>query len=171
MVHIEVFPFTDAAAKEGADSFLEIPMLRILAALATATLGVAPAFALVPPREESPAPRELVQAPATGSSDAEIAAAIAAAARFPLGTARNPVRVGGPEGARAYLGRLRCANGAAPTVGARAAAGIGAYGAVVAAYPVDCGAAAPGKVDLVMDIYQAENAETQPPQGFVIEAR
>jgi hypothetical protein len=48
------------------------------------------------------------------------------------------------EGARSYLARLRCADGSAPKVGPRADGGVGAYGTVVDAYALDCGAAAPG---------------------------
>ena len=65
---------------------------------------------------------------------------VAAADAHPLGTVENPVRVGGPEGERAYLAHLRCADGAAPRIGARREAGVGAFGSVVAAYDVACGA-------------------------------
>ena len=44
----------------------------------------------------------------------EMRALVAAAEAHPLGTADNPVRVGGPDGEHAYLARLRCADGAAP---------------------------------------------------------
>ena len=66
-----------------------------------------------PPREESPAPRELVESIGSGNSDAAIEQAIAAAAAHPLGTLANPIRVAGPEGERVYLARLRCADGRA----------------------------------------------------------
>src|SRR4051812_17205040 len=52
-----------------------------------------------------------------GSSDAEYERELAAAAAFPLGTLQNPIRVAGPEGERAYLARLRCADGAMPRIG------------------------------------------------------
>ena len=61
----------------------------------------------------------------------DLAAAIAAADAHPLGTAENPVRVGGPPGERAYIARLRCADGAAPRIGKRGSAGVGAFGTIV----------------------------------------
>jgi hypothetical protein len=103
--------------------------------------------------------------------DAANDAAVAAAAAHPLGTALNPVRVGGPEGARAYVARLRCADGTRPQVGASAPAGVGAFGSVVQAYPLDCGPASPGKFALVVDIYHEEHVEDRAPIGFRIEAR
>ena len=44
------------------------------------------------------------------------AALVAAAEAHPLGSLENPVRVGGPDGERAYLARLRCTNGSAGLV-------------------------------------------------------
>lgn len=103
-----------------------------------------------------------------GSPVDEVEAMARAAAGQPLGSAANPVRVGGPDGERSYLARLRCGNGAAPRVGARRDAGTGPYGSVVAAYEVDCGAAAPGAARIVFDMYHAEHAETQAPTGFAL---
>ncbi len=91
---------------------------------------------------------------------------IAAAAAFPLGSAENPVRVGGPEGEHAYLGRLRCPDGAAPAIGRRTDGGIGAFGSVVGSYALTCPGAAP--VSLVMDMYHAEHREDRAPAGFGI---
>jgi hypothetical protein len=106
-----------------------------------------------------------------GSSDAELERLVAAAAAHPLGTLANPVRVGGPEGARAYLGRLRCADGSAPKVGARADGGVGAYGTVTERFALDCGGAAPGRVDVILDVYHEEHKEARAPTGLRIEAR
>jgi hypothetical protein len=131
-------------------------------------LASAPAVAQ-PPRAQSPAPRDVLAQVGQGNSDAALAEAITAARAHPLGTLANPVRVAGPEGERAYLARLRCADGRAPAVGARTPAGIGAYGSLVEAYVLDCGAAAPGKTSLVMDRYHEENPEAQAPAGFRIE--
>jgi len=94
--------------------------------------------------------------------------AIAAAAAHPLGSAANPVRVGGPPGERAYIARLRCGDGSAPRIGPRADAGVGAFGTIVAAYPLDCGAAAPGQATLVMDMYHEEHSEDRAPPGFTL---
>lgn len=137
---------------------------------AIAVLVAVPALAQ-PPREELPASQELLDQVGQGSSDAELERAIAAASAHPLGTGANPVRVGGPEGAQAYLARLRCANGAAPTIGERAPAGIGAYGTIVDSWPLDCGAAAPGKTGLVIDLYHDGHAEDRAPPGFAIVPR
>jgi len=139
--------------------------MRFPLILAATGLLAAPAFAK-PPREQSPAPRELLAQVGSGNTDAELESAIAAANRHPLGTAANPIRVAGPEGAQAYVARLRCADGSAAKVGARRDGGVGTYGSVTQLYPVDCGAAAPGRTDLIVDIYHAENVETRAPAGF-----
>jgi len=97
--------------------------------------------------------------------------ALAAAAAHPLGSAQNPVRVGGPEGERAYIARLRCADGAAPRVGQRGSAGVGAFGTIVDVYPLDCGAAAPGHFELILDMYHDEHREDRAPPGFAIVPR
>lgn len=94
--------------------------------------------------------------------------AIAAAAAFPLGSVQNPVRVGGPEGERAYLARLRCSNGSAPAIGGRADGGVGAFGSVVNAYSLDCGGAAPGRTSVTLDIYHGEHREERAPPGLTI---
>jgi hypothetical protein len=101
--------------------------------------------------------------------DAELEQAVAAAAAHPLGSVDNPVRVGGPEGERAYIARLRCANGTRPRVGPRADGGVGAFGTVVDLYALDCGAAAPGRFGLVMDMYHEEHREEHAPPGFGID--
>jgi hypothetical protein len=139
---------------------MRLPLILAAAALLSASASAKP------PREESPAPRELLAAVGGGNSDAELASAIAAAAAHPLGSAANPVRVAGPEGAQVYLARLRCADGSAAKVGTRRQGQVGAYGSVTQLYPVDCGGAAPGRVDLLVDIYHAENIETRAPAGF-----
>lgn len=147
-------------------------MLRHLLASATAaTLLTAPAFAMKPPREESPAPEALLRALGYGVDEGELKEAIIEAERHPLGTAENPVRVGGPEGERAYIARLRCADGSTPKVGQRGSAGIGAFGTIIDIYPLDCGAAAPGRSGLVMDMYHEEHVEDRAPAGFTITPR
>ncbi|HEY0625180.1 MAG TPA: hypothetical protein VGD10_00445 [Allosphingosinicella sp.] len=121
--------------------------------------------------ERTASPQEVLAQMGSGNSDEEIARAITAASAHPLGTAANPVRVGGPEGERAYMTRLRCADGSPPRIGAAAPAGVGAFGSVVNAYPLDCGAAAPGKLSLVLDMYHAEHREDRAPAGFTMAAR
>jgi hypothetical protein len=119
-----------------------------------------------PPREESPVPRDVLANVGGGNSDEEIERTIAAAGAHPLGSADNPIRAAGPEGAHAYLARLRCADGKSPRIGTPREGGVGAYGTVLQLYPLDCGAAAPGKVDLLVDLYHEEHVETRAPAGF-----
>ena len=140
--------------------------MRFLLAAFALSLLAAPAVALKPPRQESPAPLDVLAEVGLGNSDAELQRSIAAAAAHPLGTLANPVRVAGLEGAQAYVGRLRCSDGSAARVGSRRDGGVGAYGSIVHLFPVDCGAAAPGRIDLLVDIYHEENVETRAPAGF-----
>jgi hypothetical protein len=113
-------------------------------------------------------PQSLLQGLGLAPGQDDLSAAVAAAAAHPLGSRENPVRVGGPDGERAYIARLRCADGAAPRVGPRGSAGVGAFGTVVDVYPLDCGAAAPGSLDLVLDMYHEEHREDRAPPGFTI---
>ena len=137
--------------------------------LVLAVAAVAASAAAKPPRLESPAPRDILALVGSGNTDAELERAIAAAGAHPLGSAENPIRVAGPEGSRSYMQRLRCADGSAPKVGMKEEGGVGGYGSVLALYPLDCGAAAPGKVDLRVDIYHEEHVETRAPAGFSLD--
>lgn len=110
-------------------------------------------------------PRDMAAELGPGAPEEEMRTLVAAAERHPLGTIENPIRVGGPEGEHAYLGRLRCANGTAPTVGARSSAGVGAFGSVVASYDVTCGGA---RHRLVFDMYHEEHVETRAPADFTL---
>ena len=110
-------------------------------------------------------PEAMVAQMRQDSPEDEMRALVAAAEAHPLGTPDNPVRVGGPAGERAYLARLRCEGDAAPRIGARREAGIGAFGSVVAAYDLICGNAA-GR--LVFDMYHEEHVETRAPAGFTL---
>jgi len=113
--------------------------------------------------QRTTSPEAMVAQMRQDSPEEELRALIAAADAHPLGTAENPVRVGGPAGERAYLARLRCPDGAAPRIGARREAGTGAFGSVVAAYEVVCGASE-GRI--VFDMYHEEHVETRAPAGF-----
>jgi excinuclease ABC subunit B len=67
-----------------------------------------------PPIGQRTTPPARLIAGASLVPDADEDPMIAAAASFPLGSANNPVRVGGPSGEQAYLSRLRCSDGSAP---------------------------------------------------------
>lgn len=139
--------------------------MRFLPLIAASLLIPAvPAFAqALGARTTSPA--AMVAQMSQASPDEEMRALIAQADAHPLGTAENPVRVGGPEGEHAYLGRLRCADSTAPRIGARREAGVGAFGSVVAAYELACGTAA---ASIVFDMYHEEHVENRAPAGFTI---
>ena len=144
--------------------------MRIL--LLAAALLAAPAAAQTPGLGKRTAPPEQSMAGiGGGSSDAEIARAEQAAAGFPLGSLQNPVRVGGPEGERAYLGRLRCADGKPPRAGIGRPGGTDAFGSVAEMVTLDCGAAAPGRTELAFDLYFEEHREDRAPGGFALAPR
>ena len=147
-------------------------MRHLVVIAATAALlaaSTAPAAEKVGKRTD--APEQLFAGIGEGTSDAELAREVEAASAHPLGTLQNPVRVGGPEGERAYLARLRCADGSRPQIGARSEGGAGAFGSVVSVYPLDCGAAAPGRTSLALDRYHEEQREDRAAAGFTIVAR
>ena len=139
-----------------------------LAAALAALLVAAPASAEPKPGDRTMSPEQMLSELGVGPDQDDLREAIAAAAAHPLGTVENPVRVGGPEGEHAYIARLRCGDGSRPRVGPRANAGVGAFGTIVDVYPLDCGAAAPGRFDIVMDMYHSEHRETGAPAGFTI---
>lgn len=138
---------------------------RFLPVVLSAALLAAPAAAQRLGARTAAPEQMLEQSAARADPLAEIEAQAAAAARHPFGTAQNPVRVGGPVGERAYLARLRCADGTPPGIGARSDAGIGAYGSVVAAYALTCGTSS---AQVVMDMYHEEHREQRAPAGFTL---
>lgn len=142
-----------------------------LAAIAALSLLAAPAGAQPSPGERTISPEQLLRELGGAPDEDDLREAIAAAAAHPLGTMENPVRVGGPHGQRAYIARLRCSDGSAPSVGPRTNAGVGAFGSIVDVYPLDCGSAAPGRFELVMDMYHDEHREERAPPGFAIVPR
>ena len=144
--------------------------MQMILALAAAALSAAPAAApKIGARTSSP--DQVLGSEAAADPMAEAEQIAAAAAAYPLGTEKNPVRVGGPEGARAYLSRLRCADGSSPRIGPRSSGGVGAYGTLTERYPLDCGTAAPGRVALSFDFYHEEHVETRPAPGFALAGR
>jgi hypothetical protein len=94
--------------------------------------------------------------------------AIVHASAFPLGSGKNPVRVDMPEGQRAYLSKLRCENGEAPKFERGGSVGEAPFGSIVDVYEVDCGASAPGKVAIYLDMYHSGHTETRAVPGFSI---
>jgi hypothetical protein len=145
-------------------------IMRLLSCLLAVSLLAGPGFAQEL-GERTQSPEALLAELGLAPGQDDLAEAIAAAEAHPLGTRENPVRVGGPTGERSYIARLRCADGAMPRVGQRGSAGVGAFGTIVYVYPLDCGDAAPGRVELVMDMYHSEHAEDRPPPGFTIVSR
>lgn len=141
----------------------------ILIALAAA--AAAPALAADKLGARTAKPEQLLAELGLGVSDAELARAVAAADAYPLGTSDNPVRVGGPDGERAYIARLRCADGSTPQSRRLGSSGVGAFGTIVDRYRLDCGGAAPGSAELVMDMYHAGHDEDRAPPGFSIVPR
>ena len=130
----------------------------------------APALAQTHPRvgARTTSPEAMVAQMNPASPEEEMSQLIAAADAHPLGSQENPIRVAGPEGERAYLARLHCADGAAARIGARREAGIGPYGSVVGAYEVICTG---GTSQIVFDMYQEEHQESRAPAGFTLSAR
>lgn len=88
----------------------------------------------------------------------------------PLGSAANPVRANMPPGERAYIARLRCANGQAPAIQSRGSTGLGPYGMIVDSYQVACVGSSPASSDIHIDMYHPDHVETQAPPGFTIVA-
>ena len=115
--------------------------------------------------DRTQSPEALFREMSSETPEQEMARLVAAAATYPLGTIENPVRVGGPEGERAYLARLSCADGAPIRVGARSEAGQGGFGAIAGAYAVACGGTTRR---IVFDMYHQEHVENAAPPGFAI---
>jgi hypothetical protein len=135
--------------------------------IAAILVFAAPALAQPGPRvgARTASPESMVAQMNPASPEEEMSRLIAVADTHPLGSQENPVRVGGPDGERAYLARLHCADGAAARIGARHEAGIGPYGSLVGAYDVLCAA---GSSRIVFDMYEEEHAETRAPAGFTL---
>jgi hypothetical protein len=88
----------------------------------------------------------------------------------PLGSAENPVRANMPPGQRAYLSRLRCADGQAPSFQRMGSMGDGPYGMIMDGYEVVCAGSTPATSVIYIDMYHPTHVETQAPAGFTIVA-
>jgi hypothetical protein len=100
-----------------------------------------------------------------GLAGKKLKKAIEKAEASPLGSRENPVRADMPVGQRAYLQRLRCADGQAPSFARSGSVGDGPYGYMLDLYKATCAGAAP--VDIYMDMYH-RNVELRPIPGFTI---
>jgi len=122
-----------------------------LAAAATALLAA------------TPAPAQYFD----GLKGKKLRTAIAAAQAHPLGSEKNPVRAGGPGGERAYLARLRCADGNAPAFERQGSTGIGPYHNILDLYTVQCAGAV--ALSVYIDMYH-KHVEPAALPGFTIVA-
>lgn len=94
--------------------------------------------------------------------------AIREAGRYPLGSEDNPVRADMPVGQRAYLGRLRCPDGAPPEVKRLGLSGKTPFGSLVDRFDVRCAGSFPQRTVLHIDMYHPANQEPLPPSGFTV---
>jgi hypothetical protein len=94
--------------------------------------------------------------------------ALEKAAEHPLGSEKNPVRADMPGGQRAYLARLRCADGKAPAFFREGSMGIGTFGNIIDGYRVSCEGSAPSSSLIIMDMYFAGHVEDAAVPGFTI---
>jgi hypothetical protein len=99
----------------------------------------------------------------------ELARLIEKAQAHPLGSKENPVRAEMPQGQRAYLGRLRCADGKAPAYRRVGNFGIGVYERIIDGYEVVCEGGTPDKSMVFMDMYHPGHKEAAAVPGFTIE--
>lgn len=98
----------------------------------------------------------------------ELEKLIAAAQAHPLGSKENPVRADMPAGQRAYLNRLRCADGARPTYSRVGSFGAGVYGRIIDGYEVLCEDSTPETSMIYMDMYHPGHKEAAAVAGFDI---
>ncbi|MBV9930393.1 MAG: hypothetical protein JO013_05565 [Alphaproteobacteria bacterium] len=137
--------------------------LKVLAAALALTCAAAPAAAQNRPNQARDMMRELHMG---GLEGAKLAKAIARAEASPLGSKANPVRENMPRGEYAYLHRLRCPDGQAPSATRVGNVGTGVYGNIVDLFQVACPGARP--VEVYIDMYH-DGPETRPVPGFTIE--
>ncbi|WP_309090001.1 hypothetical protein [Phenylobacterium sp.] len=100
----------------------------------------------------------------------ELQALLKAAAAHPLGSAENPVRLGSIRASYIYISRLRCADGSRPASRRLGQSSKMAFGRIADAYQVDCGARAPGSVEVHIDPYHPGHDEGRAPPGFTLAA-
>jgi len=142
-------------------------MIRLILAVLSLGLAAGAAQAQSPEENLRNIQRMLTSAGVPPASEERIAELALIAAAHPLGSTANPVRATMPQGQRAYLQRLRCANGRAPSVERVGSVGESPYGNIMDHYAVDCRRSAPGRVDVYMDMYHF-HVEEAPAPGFTI---
>lgn len=98
----------------------------------------------------------------------ELERLIAKADEQPLGSKENPVRVSRPQGQRAYLAKLRCADGTAPSFNRRGNLGVGVFGNIVDLYDLRCEGSEPATSEVVMDMYHLGRTEDRVVPGFTV---
>jgi hypothetical protein len=91
-------------------------------------------------------------------------------AAHPLGTRENPVKANMPPGERAYLDRLRCADGKAPAYSRVGSFGDSPYGNIMDGYEVICQGSEPATSLIFIDMYFPGHVETRAVPGFTIVA-
>lgn len=101
------------------------------------------------------------------SGDA-LAREVEEAAAHPLGSKDNPVRAQGPQGQRAYLARLRCANLERPAFERLGSVGDSRYGNIMDLYRVTCPDSEPAEREIYMDMYHAGHVEHRAVEGYGI---
>jgi hypothetical protein len=101
-------------------------------------------------------------------SGKKLAKLIEAAQAHPLGSKENPVRADMPAGQRAYLNRLRCANGKRPAYNRVGNFGKGPYQRIIDGYEVVCEGSTPAKSMIYMDMYHGGYRESAAVPGFTI---
>lgn len=99
----------------------------------------------------------------------ELAELIEEAEARPLGSQENPVRAEMPAGQRAYLNRLRCEDGNAPTFHRVGNFGVGVFGRIIDGYEVKCENGQLEPVMVFMDMYHPGHVEARPVAGFTID--
>ena len=150
-----------------------IVMKPVLYSLSAATIALlVSACASQPASQSSDASEdELMQTLLQGRSNADQSALesrIQQAGSYPLGTRQNPVRTDMPRGQHAYLRRLRCSDGNAPTYRRAGSGGAGAYGSIIDIYELNCEGGSPSEATVIMDMYHRGYVETEAVPGFTI---
>ena len=98
----------------------------------------------------------------------ELSVRISEAAKHPLGSWENPVRVYTVEGRRAYLSRLRCPDGSRPRFGRPTMSGAGIYGSLIEVNTADCVGRSRVHAIIYIDLDHPGRRETAAPAGFTL---